>query len=53
MLLNMFWWFYVDEEKPQVDEDIEVKRMRRLEQLRARRAYNAISEDGFHSLLDA
>uniref|UniRef100_A0A7N2N243 Uncharacterized protein n=1 Tax=Quercus lobata TaxID=97700 RepID=A0A7N2N243_QUELO len=46
MLLNMFWWFYVDEEKPQVDEDIEVKRMRRLEQLRARRAYNAISEDG-------
>ena len=27
--------------------------MRRLEQLRARRAYNAISEDGFHSLLDA
>lgn len=38
--------FYVDEEKPQVDEDIEVKRMRRLEQLRAMRAYNAISEDG-------
>lgn len=35
-----------DEEKPQVDEDIEVKRMRRLEQLRAMRAYNAISEDG-------
>ncbi|XP_050264218.1 uncharacterized protein LOC126708466 [Quercus robur] len=35
-----------DEEKPQVDEDIEVKRMRWLEQLRARRAYNAISEDG-------
>ncbi|KAK7827348.1 bud13 like protein [Quercus suber] len=35
-----------DEEKPQVNEDIEVKRMRRLEQLRARRAYNAISEDG-------
>ena len=46
MLLNVFWWFYVDEEKPQVDEDVEVKRMRRLEQLRARRAYNAISEDG-------
>ncbi|XP_059441159.1 uncharacterized protein LOC132173633 [Corylus avellana] len=35
-----------DEEKPQVDEDIEVKRMRRLEQLRARRPYNAISDDG-------
>ncbi|KAF5477707.1 hypothetical protein F2P56_004324 [Juglans regia] len=35
-----------DEEKPQVDEDIEVKRMRRLEQLKAMRAYNAISEDG-------
>ncbi|KAF3431732.1 hypothetical protein FNV43_RR26467 [Rhamnella rubrinervis] len=35
-----------DEATPQVDEDIEVKRMRRLEQLRARRPYNAISEDG-------
>ncbi|XP_028763899.1 BUD13 homolog isoform X2 [Neltuma alba] len=35
-----------DEEKPVVDEDIEVKRMRRLEQLRARRHYHAISEDG-------
>ena len=37
---------YVDEEKPQVDEDIDVKRMKRLEQLRARRPYHAISEDG-------
>ncbi|XP_027939973.1 BUD13 homolog [Vigna unguiculata] len=35
-----------DEEKPLVDEDIDVKRMKRLEQLRARRPYNAISEDG-------
>ncbi|KAL2335970.1 hypothetical protein Fmac_010416 [Flemingia macrophylla] len=35
-----------DEEKPLVDEDIEVKRMKRLEQLRARRPYHAISEDG-------
>lgn len=35
-----------DEETPQVDEDIEVKRMRRLEELRVRRPYNAISEDG-------
>ncbi|XP_065879095.1 uncharacterized protein [Euphorbia lathyris] len=35
-----------DEEKPQIDEDIEVKRMKRLEQLRARRHYNAIAEDG-------
>ncbi|XP_010540728.1 PREDICTED: BUD13 homolog [Tarenaya hassleriana] len=34
------------EEKPLVDEDIEVKRMRRLEQIKARRAYNAIAEDG-------
>lgn len=34
------------DEKPQVDEDIEVRRMKRLEQLRARRAYNAIAEDG-------
>ncbi|QCD98729.1 pre-mRNA-splicing factor CWC26 [Vigna unguiculata] len=36
----------VYEEKPLVDEDIDVKRMKRLEQLRARRPYNAISEDG-------
>lgn len=34
------------DEKPLVDEDIEVKRMRRLEQLRARHSYNQISEDG-------
>lgn len=34
------------DEKPQVDEDIEVKRMRRLEQLRSRRPYNTIAEDG-------
>lgn len=36
----------LDEEKPIVDEDIEVKRMKRLEQLKARRAYHDISEDG-------
>ncbi|KAL6999018.1 hypothetical protein U1Q18_000184 [Sarracenia purpurea var. burkii] len=35
-----------DEEKPLVDEDIEVKRMRRLEQLRSRHPFGAISEDG-------
>ncbi|KAF8407443.1 hypothetical protein HHK36_006576 [Tetracentron sinense] len=35
-----------DEEKPQIEEDIEVKRMKRLEQLRLRRPYHAISEDG-------
>ncbi|XP_051151978.1 uncharacterized protein LOC127265969 [Andrographis paniculata] len=35
-----------DEEKPQVDEDIEVKRMRRLELLKLKRPYGAISEDG-------
>ncbi|XP_042974609.1 BUD13 homolog [Carya illinoinensis] len=34
------------EEKPQVDEDIEVKQMKRLKQLKAMRPYNAISEDG-------
>ncbi|GLT81203.1 hypothetical protein SLA2020_526010 [Shorea laevis] len=34
------------DEKPVVDEDIEVKRMRRLEQIKMRRAYNAIAEDG-------
>lgn len=34
------------DEEPQVDEDIEVKRMRRLEELKARRPYNSISEDG-------
>ncbi|XP_073052269.1 uncharacterized protein [Primulina eburnea] len=35
-----------DEDKPQVDEDIEVKHMKRLEQLRSRRPFGAISEDG-------
>ncbi|KZV21548.1 hypothetical protein F511_11041 [Dorcoceras hygrometricum] len=35
-----------DEEKPQVDEDIEVKRLKRLEQLRSRRPFGAISDDG-------
>ncbi|XP_009760789.1 uncharacterized protein [Nicotiana sylvestris] len=35
-----------EEELPQVNEDIEVKRMKRLEQLRARRPYGSISEDG-------
>ncbi|KAL1204938.1 hypothetical protein V5N11_016289 [Cardamine amara subsp. amara] len=34
------------EERPLVDEDIEVKRMRRLEEIKARRAHNAIAEDG-------
>ncbi|CAM8995761.1 unnamed protein product [Rhodiola kirilowii] len=34
------------EEKPQVDEDIEVRRMKRLEYLRSRRPYHALSEDG-------
>lgn len=37
---------YTDEEKPQVDEDIEVKRMKRLEQLKSRRPFGVISEDG-------
>ncbi|XP_030543594.1 BUD13 homolog isoform X2 [Rhodamnia argentea] len=35
-----------DEAKPQIDEDIEVKRMRRLELLRSRRPYHSISDDG-------
>ncbi|CAA2997586.1 Hypothetical predicted protein [Olea europaea subsp. europaea] len=35
-----------DEEKPQVDEDIEVKHMKRLEQLKMRRPFGSISEDG-------
>ncbi|XP_023521089.1 BUD13 homolog [Cucurbita pepo subsp. pepo] len=34
------------DEEPQVDEDIEVKRMRRLEEVKAKRPYNSISEDG-------
>lgn len=34
------------DDKPLVDEDIEVKRMRRLEAIRAARPYNAIAEDG-------
>ncbi|KAK3016783.1 hypothetical protein RJ639_006456 [Escallonia herrerae] len=35
-----------DDDKPQVDEDIEVKRMKRLEQIKSRRPFGAISEDG-------
>jgi len=34
------------DDRPLVDEDIEVKRMRRLEAIRAARPYNAIVEDG-------
>ncbi|XBI06764.1 uncharacterized protein [Aegilops tauschii subsp. strangulata] len=34
------------DEKPQVDEDIEVKRMRRMEAIRAARPYNSIANDG-------
>ncbi|GMI65320.1 Bud siteselection protein 13 [Hibiscus trionum] len=34
------------DETPVVDEDIEVKRMKRLEQIRLRREYNPIAEDG-------
>ncbi|RRT49370.1 hypothetical protein B296_00009614 [Ensete ventricosum] len=34
------------DEKPQIEEDIEVKRMKRLEAIRARKPYHAISEDG-------
>lgn len=36
---------FVDE-KPQVDEDIEVKRMKRLEQARSKRPLGMLSEDG-------
>lgn len=43
---NLILLVNVDGEKPVVDEDIEVKRMKRLEQLKARRPYHAISEDG-------
>lgn len=43
---NFILSMFTEEEKPLIDEDIEVKRMRRLEQLRARRPYHAISEDG-------
>jgi pre-mRNA-splicing factor CWC26 len=43
---NLILLVNVDEEKPVVDEDIEVKRMKRLEQLKARRSYHDISEDG-------
>ncbi|PKA60663.1 hypothetical protein AXF42_Ash006297 [Apostasia shenzhenica] len=34
------------DETPQIDEDIEVKRLKRLEALRSRKPYHAISEDG-------
>lgn len=36
----------VGDEKPQIEEDIEVKRMKRLDAIRARKPYHAISEDG-------
>ncbi|KAK4742027.1 hypothetical protein SAY87_000028 [Trapa incisa] len=35
-----------DEAKPQIVEDIDEKRMRRLEQLRLRRPFHSIAEDG-------
>ncbi|XP_055825816.1 uncharacterized protein LOC129894248 isoform X2 [Solanum dulcamara] len=38
--------YFKDEELPQVNEDIEVKRMKRLEQISARRPYGSVSEDG-------
>ncbi|CAN1826436.1 BUD13 homolog [Linum perenne] len=34
------------DEEPQVDEDIEVKRLKRLEHLRAKQSINPIAEDG-------
>ncbi|KQK19964.1 BUD13 homolog [Brachypodium distachyon] len=34
------------DERPLVDEDIEVKRMRRMEAVRAARPYNSIADDG-------
>ncbi|URD94026.1 Pre-mRNA-splicing factor of RES complex [Musa troglodytarum] len=34
------------DEKPQIEEDVEVKRMKRLDAIRARKPYHAISEDG-------
>ncbi|KAM0881500.1 hypothetical protein ACQ4PT_032922 [Festuca glaucescens] len=34
------------DERPQVNEDIEVKRMRRMEEIRAKRPYNSIANDG-------
>ncbi|KAG9443561.1 hypothetical protein H6P81_014901 [Aristolochia fimbriata] len=35
-----------DEVKPQIDEDVEVKRMKRLEEIRSKRPYLAVSDDG-------
>ncbi|XXG77950.1 hypothetical protein AAC387_Pa08g1996 [Persea americana] len=35
-----------DEDKPQIDEDVEVKRMKRLEEIRSRRPYLTVSDDG-------
>ncbi|KAI4365121.1 hypothetical protein MLD38_021139 [Melastoma candidum] len=35
-----------DEEQPQVDEDIEVKRMRRLELIKSKRPFHSIADDG-------
>ncbi|KAG0465532.1 hypothetical protein HPP92_019696 [Vanilla planifolia] len=36
----------VGDDTPQIEEDIEVKRMKRLEALRARKPYHGIGEDG-------
>lgn len=44
--LKIWCFVFVDEEKPLINEDIEVKRMKRLEQLSSKRHYNTISEDG-------
>lgn len=46
MNMNINMIIKMADEKPQIDEDVEYKRIKRLEQLRARRSYNQISEDG-------
>ncbi|XP_059282089.1 uncharacterized protein LOC132035929 isoform X2 [Lycium ferocissimum] len=43
---QLVMYYFKGEELPQVNEDIEVKRMKRLEQLRARRPFGSVSEDG-------
>ncbi len=36
---------YSTDKKPQVDEDVKVKQMNRLQQLRSRCSYNTITKD--------
>lgn len=46
IIIRIYMFSLTEEEKPQIDEDIEVKRMKRLDLLRSKHPYHSISEDG-------